>query len=78
MVLIYRMDYVDYDARLEEALAPAPISMDSRAVDPFNNPSGIMATLIRRFREEGFILPAAFHAYRQNDHVQQLAGLQVI
>ena len=72
MVLIYRMDYVDYDARLEEALAPAPISMDSRTVDPFNNPSGIMATLIRRFRDEGFILPAAFHAYRHNDHVQTM------
>ena len=33
MILICRMDYIDCDARLEEALAPAPISMDSRTMD---------------------------------------------
>ena len=64
------MEYVDWDARLEEALAPLPITTDSRCVDPFTCASGLGATLMRRLLDEGLMQTRAFTAYRQNDAIK--------
>ena len=63
------MDFVHYDAHLEAALAPEPIKPDSRVVDPFDEPTGVMATLMARLRDEGLIHPRDFYSYRQRDLV---------
>ena len=64
------MEIVDWDARLEEALAPLPITTDSRCVDPFTCASGLGATLMRRLLDEGLMQTRAFTAYRQNDAIK--------
>ena len=64
------MEYVDWDARLEEALAPLPITTDSRCVDPFTCASGLGATLMRRLLDEGLMQTRAFTAYRQMDAIK--------
>ena len=64
------MDYVDWDARLEEALAPLPITADSRCVDPFSCASGVSGTLLRRLQDEGLIQTRAYTAYRQTDLIK--------
>ena len=64
------MDYVDWDARLEEALAPLPITTNSRCVDPFTCASGVSATLVRRLLDEGLMQTRAFTAYRQTDLIK--------
>ena len=64
------MEYVDWDARLEEALAPLPITTDSRCVDPFTCASGLGATLMRHLLDEGLIQTRAFTAYRQKDAIK--------
>ena len=64
------MEYVDWDARLEEALVPLPITTDSRCVDPFTCASGLGATLMRRLLDEGLMQTRAFTAYRQNDAIK--------
>ena len=64
------MEYVDWDARLEEALAPLPITTDSRCVDPFTCASGLGATLMRRLLDEGLMQTRAFTVYRQNDAIK--------
>ena len=64
------MEYVDWDARLEEALAPLPITTDSRCVDPFTCASGLGVTLMRRLLDEGLMQTRAFAAYRQNDAIK--------
>ena len=64
------MEYVDWDARLEEALAPLPITTDSRCVDLFTCASGLGATLMRHLLDEGLIQTRAFTAYRQKDAIK--------
>ena len=66
------MEFIDYDAQLEELLKPDPIQPDSRVVDPFGTPGGVLGHIVARLRDEGFLMPAAFAAYRMHDLVTSI------